>query len=608
MRFLFLILTCASISAGSFTAWPFNIEGWPFCVPHPPLSPTNSHWMYHPDFEGGHTYNYGDGAGAVPYKTNLYGPYTHYVDNTAVGATDTPQPGEPNPRLGTPLLPRLTWHTNSPPGSVVQIRGGPYTFGNGPSGSMLAGGAGTADAIIFFVAVPLTPGSTNWNDHPQISRGNQGSLELFGSYVACMGLQFVGGSALQSRPGRLGIINGPFLSTTNKFVGTGVRGGNNAMGALTTGASATAYTHDWTIMYNEFSDYGNWQNATESDQLAMIAGEWSFGIWMGRNSIKRMGGDGIRFGKNDSGYASGPDCDNGFFFENWCEDLGENPWDTKQAGTVVAYGNKGRNFCNITSAGGQITSTHYWPRGPLFYINNDFDAGIGNAGSGFYFSESEGDVYIVGNIIRNIAMSNRRAFQNGGGNANGGVFTIAHNTFADCGTGYHFGDTVSPGTLTYQFRGNMIYNMATRYAVVTSSGSPAATTVNRDNWYHPAGADVPSQWGGTTYTTAVALDAAQANVTNLRSRDPLFVDPGSDNFRLQEGSPNIDDGDSSWIAAFVVDYEAAFGVSLNGPWVDLDGNERTGEWDSGAHEFSAEAATVTRTVYRGATISGATIR
>ncbi|MEO7723199.1 MAG: hypothetical protein ABIU29_00695 [Chthoniobacterales bacterium] len=50
----------------------------------------------------GQTYTFTDGRGTIVYPDAGNGPYTHYVDKNALGATDT------NNTFGSPSKPRLT--------------------------------------------------------------------------------------------------------------------------------------------------------------------------------------------------------------------------------------------------------------------------------------------------------------------------------------------------------------------------------------------------------------------------------------------------------------------------------------------------------------------
>ena len=58
------------------------------------------------------------------------------------------------------------------------------------------------------------------------------------------------------------------------------------------------------------------------------------------------------------------------------------------------------------------------------------------------------------------------------------------------------------------------------------------------------------------------------NTNDLNNTAPLFVDSQTD-FRLQENSPAVDNG-----------------IATNAPTVDINGDDRTGDPDSGAFEYS----------------------
>src|SRR5262245_54689771 len=105
---------------GSFTAFAQWVP--PIGIPAPPFGISETHGMYGNGSDA--RWNYGNGLEA--YRTNQFGPYTHYIDNTHPSATDTSN------TFGSPDRPRRTWPYPLPAGSAVQVHGGPYNFVNGP--------------------------------------------------------------------------------------------------------------------------------------------------------------------------------------------------------------------------------------------------------------------------------------------------------------------------------------------------------------------------------------------------------------------------------------------------------------------------------------------
>ena len=74
----------------------------------------------------------------------------------------------------------------------------------------------------------------------------------------------------------------------------------------------------------------------------------------------------------------------------------------------------------------------------------------------------------------------------------------------------------------------------------------------------------------STTMTVVGIHTSQGSVASDENRvtgDPLFVNPGADDYRLQSGSPAIDAGLDAGIA---VDFEGEIRPSLNGFDVGYD--------------------------------------
>ena len=99
-----------------------DIQCWrpPIGIPIPEFGIKESHWMYQGqryDFDGDGTLEPGE-----EYPDAGDGPYTHYVDNAHPAATDTNNPH------GRPAIPRKTIPYPLPPGSVVEVHGGPYAY------------------------------------------------------------------------------------------------------------------------------------------------------------------------------------------------------------------------------------------------------------------------------------------------------------------------------------------------------------------------------------------------------------------------------------------------------------------------------------------------
>ena len=103
------------------------------------------------------------------------GYYTHYIDNTHSQASDSAN------EFGTPARPRLTIPTSLPPGSVVELHGGPYRYvSQGHSRDMFFRSQGTAVQPVF-----VRSGNSS-------AQTVMGVLRVAGSYLIVEHLHFSG--------------------------------------------------------------------------------------------------------------------------------------------------------------------------------------------------------------------------------------------------------------------------------------------------------------------------------------------------------------------------------------------------------------------------------
>ncbi|MDT8302834.1 MAG: hypothetical protein RQ760_15235, partial [Sedimentisphaerales bacterium] len=111
-----LLLILSAWSDAALPAWQP-----PIGIPAPSFGINENVDMYI-----GQQYTFTDGRGTINYPISSVSgnPYTHYVDKNNSNATDTNNP------YGTESTPRLTIPTTLTEGSVVEIHGGPYTYGS----------------------------------------------------------------------------------------------------------------------------------------------------------------------------------------------------------------------------------------------------------------------------------------------------------------------------------------------------------------------------------------------------------------------------------------------------------------------------------------------
>lgn len=522
----------------------------PSGIPRPSFGLTNSFWIYHPDL-GSKTWNYG--SGAVPYRTNSYGPFTHYIDKSHPSATDTAN------TYGTEATPRLTIPYPLSAGSCVQVHGGAYgsayNFSN--SGANMAfGGNGTESDPIFIYGVTTNVASLSW------FRGNGSPATIYnwGNWMIVENIGFTNSTGFNTRP----ILRGaPVTNSVVRdcyFWGTGVNGQPVCVSVGgSSGSSSTAYTRDLVVFGHVMREYGDWNYATQNDACGAIFSQNTTNAWLFDCEIYHMGGDGLRLGADQGDAPSGQRY---FVGRNHIHHNRENGIDVKQARFSVISDNDMHDFEDRDSSGGEAIVIHYDPE-ETWIINNR----IYNCLPGIYVSGIGTNAWIIGNVLYNC--STRAMYPDRGG----GSFYIYGNTIADCNEGIICSGSVDKLVL----RNNCITGTTNSDLQISDSVVRAASSAQGENYY----GTVSINWG-STYTSVSAWDSALATVSSVISSDPLFVDATTRDYRLTASSPNMDSGVTMDVET---GFSAAFGFSLG--WVDPSGNTRpmSGAYDIGAYEY-----------------------
>ena len=261
------ISTCVTASiVFLFMALPAQ-AGWkaPIGIPTPAFGIQEANTMF-----VGKTFNFG--SGPEPYRDAGHGPYTHYVDNTSPSATDSGN------AFGTPERPRLTIPGNLPPGSVVEVHGGPYNFRNF-SDKMAVYGAGT-------VLQPIFVRGSSASDRPTFTK----DLIVGGSYVILENFTFVN-TRISTRPDLL-LANSDHVALRNlEMHGTGVETGNGSAIDIGLFGVNTAYTlSDYVVYNNTVHDYGSRDLTTEADWLGVsVSGFDCTRVWIVDNDLYYLG-------------------------------------------------------------------------------------------------------------------------------------------------------------------------------------------------------------------------------------------------------------------------------------------------------------------------------
>jgi hypothetical protein len=355
-----LALICGTGAAGELqTANDPRPDQTPLIgLPLPDFGIEQSHLRYKEE-----TYDFG--GKAERYRDAGSGPYTHYIDNTAAAATDIDNP------YGTPARPRLTIPLNLTAGSVVELRGGPYTYETKRYYGAAILGTGTAEKPIF-VRGGMAGRKVQWRS----------SLTVRGSYIIIENLLFEG-----PRNSGVKIWNPSDHITvrTNEARGHTEGGPIFALNPKSSSNSKTDFNRDILFYKNYLHDNGYpCLEATRLGNGFQIQGN-SRRVWIIENVIVDGAEDGIHIiHYKNSNYPP----DSIFIYRNIISRHTENAIDVKRSRNIViahnvfsgfdpysippSDGSDGSAIClNNEGPAGTVAENHY------ILFNTFYDCAIG---------------------------------------------------------------------------------------------------------------------------------------------------------------------------------------------------------------------------------------
>ncbi len=531
----------------------------PVGVPAPSFGIEETHWMY---ADTSHTFDYGDGP--KPYRLGADGPYTHYIDNAHGDATDAGNP------FGTPDRPRRTIPLDLPPGSVVEVHGGPYTYANYHGPRLGITGRGTAERPIFVRGAGPGARAVFANE-----------VRVRGSYLV---LEYFRTDTVGTAEGYLRVLNPSDHVAIRHGEATNLaplETGFRAVWAVlpvsdTLGGDAERHFNDDIVFYdNDIHD--NTPAPTDETGLHAITPQGnSRRVWIVDNRMTRNGEDGVQLYYN-AAYAAYV-ATSIYVGRNLIDHNRENAIDVKQSRDVilsenVMYGYAPVTFPNGSGSDGTAVVVHGDPENVWILDNEIYNSQNGIRSNGAVTA------YILGNVIRDIhhvsgEYNPDSAWSPGAaiiGWGNGQVH-IAGNTIHDVDAGI-----ASPagGNQRWFIHNNIVANLAepSHHLAVTSADVAAGSQVTH-NLFHQPGGSARIKWA--TSTVLHGVDAFQAAWgdhawANLEA-DPRFVDPAAGDLRpalASDPSPAIDAG--AGLEAYVDLFESLYGLDIG---VDLDGTAR----------------------------------
>ena len=527
----------------------------PLGIPMPDFGILETPRMYE-----GKTYDFG--SGPEPYKDAGNGPYTHYIDNTDPNATDTSNP------YGTAGTPRKTVPGDLPAGSVVEVHGGPYTYGT-LSGSHYwtwFSGTGTAANPIFIRGVGL-----------QIPRFDTMNIRVGGSYLVIENLDL--------NDSTIGLHHSR-ASDHISMRSLEVHGGPVSYGTAVGVGQGT-----YVVVYNNYIHNNGDPNAADENDFHAVSAGYRDGrhaehVWIVDNHMHGNGGDSVQI---NSGNVALADVARYIYIgRNIMHEEGENAVDLKQCADVVVSQNlmykfRPTQFAYSGSDGTPMVVNGDLPKENIWILFNEI-ADSSNA------IRSEESSYIVGNKIYDILGN-----PEGGGGY--GILTWPASTL------YILGNTMENVRRGISHQGGgtgkAVYLHDNILALAASGefhlGLTAAVAANSSvshNVFDSSSGQAIINWNGTaTQWNLSQFQQATGQGQGCLEGDPHFTSRPTKDFHLQPTSPAIDAGISSGPVQDVLDrFQAWYGIDIR---KDIETRAKTqgSAWDIGAYEYVLSAST-----------------
>lgn len=521
-----------------------------------------------PDFGIFETYRmYDNPANRNPeltYHQNSEGGYcTHYIDNTDPNATDNGND------FGSPAAPRLTVPEGElPPGSVVEIHGGPYTYGSLSEGYCYPWFTcgGTQAQPVFIRGAPGTlPVHTQMKILVSGSYGVIESLDLVNSTIGTNYQRAAHHLAFRC----LEVHGGPPIYTTAILVGDG--------------------NHQYLVAYNNHVyDNGDPNYFDENDFHGIMATtreqNHAEHVWIVDNHIHGNGGCAVQLNSWDLDveYAAR----HIYIGRNIMHGDGEVAVALKDCADVVvsenlAYDYDPSDFAHSGSDGTGLLVHFERPHENIWILCNE----VTNCFNGIRFQDS---CYILGNKLWDIR-NNRDSTGTGiVGYQSDISATIVDNTIWDADRGIAFGSGTG---IALDIANNIIANMNGGSHIYVERSYAADASSISNNLFHEPSTAAKISWGldnEAFYESLADFQQRTGKGQGCIEADPLFRNAGQGNLRLQQGSPAIDAGTASGIVDEVYDrFQELYGIDIR---KDIMGRARPagGGWDIGAYEYVLE--------------------
>ena len=483
----------------------------------------------------------------------------YYIDNTSPQATDTSN------SYGYPDKPRLTIPTTYPAGSYVELHGGPYT------GTVALTLQGTVDNPIWFRGTVAAM--------PTIT----GSMTISGAYGIFENLDFNGGNSgcitlIGLTTNNIGIRNSKFRNRT--WI-------NNTSG-IGTSPTQNGIIKDIVIYNNEFTELGDdpttW-DTLDHDFHGVAPSLWGrtaptevHHIWILNNTFSRVGGNGVQViaGQTFDLYTQ---LHHIYIGKNVGHSNRQSSFWSKMASDVIMSQNTAYDGRNHGAQPGGGIGYQYNPHNLWIIFNNIYDCTHGIRQSDSGTTETEHNVYIIGNLIHDITMEGTdvtNQYKEGQGIS---LWQGLQNRYVVNNTIYNSHGGINSVQLgDAELYGNIIYGISSTddYHITTLNNT--SRLLFSHNFYGGTGR---VSWNGYHYTGVSAIIAGTGQGANSYEGNPLFVSPLTNDFRVATYSPAI--GMSSKHSSYDT-FQTLYGLNIA---VDYNGRSRpSGAWTAGAFEYT----------------------
>ncbi len=511
-----LVLNLKMDTNKSITA---NFETWqpPVGIPTPPFGINETYRMYDDPNNRNPNLTY--------YPSPMGGYYTHYVDNTDANSTDTSN------TYGTVSKPRknpLGVGTVYPPGSIIEVHGGPYN-----NTYQFIRSDGNEAMPVFFHSDPEAKATIN------------SSTYIFGHYMIFENFTLPKNCSMPIDSQLLYGLS-DHLCIRNCYSPESLYGGMSVTSNRS--YSADEYTR-YMVFYNNVidsrGDFEAEENGEDDDTTGIIVGLSAQYVWIIDNHIHYTTGSGIVV--NAGGSATRAAMENTHHIY-----IGHNiVWDTyqsciglKRATDVVISQNLCYDPKRRTGESGSPAKGFSFQYGPdrVWVLFNEFYGGQYGIFSATASSMTGGSIYIIGNLIHDTVHLSTLGAESMWGDDNGIFFTddenaikyVINNTIYRCGGGI-YSDRGSGAIHIYN---NILGDINDTHVWLGNSTVATHSTASNDLFDETA----VIKWGSSTVRDVNEMQSVYDKFNDCLETDPLFTDADANDYTLQAESPAIDAG------------------------------------------------------------------